>query len=491
MSHPRRRVMPRRSALFATVFCALAPAAFGQPAPAAAPDARSQAVLERVAAHRAQFEEISRKIWENPEVGFHETQSSAMLQKALSEAGFRVKSGLAGMPTAFTAEWGSGKPVIAVLGEYDALPGLSQAVEPERHPLVEGAPGHGCGHNLFGSAVALASVSVKEWMEAHQVKGTLRFYGTPAEEGGGGKIFMIRAGLFQDVDVALTWHPSDINSASAGTTLANIGALIHFKGKAAHAAMAPEMGRSALDALELTTHALNMMREHIPQESRIHYIITKGGAAANIVPDNAELQLIVRHPDLPTLAQLWNRALNCARAGALATDTTMDYTVTMSYANAVPIDALISLIDKNLQVVGGVPYTAEERLFAERIRATMPGVRGKVDDAAQVVSPRPSIGFGSTDVGDVSWVVPTAQLGAATFAPGIPPHTWQSTACAGSTIGRKGMVVAAKTLALSASQLFADPAEVAKAQAEFKKTRGDQPYKSLLPDDAKPRLQGH
>jgi aminobenzoyl-glutamate utilization protein B len=275
-------------------------------------------VLARVAAHADRWGEISRQIWETPELGYHETKSSALLQQELRASGFSVQSDVAGMPTAFTATFGSGKPVIVIMGEFDALPGMSQKVEPVLGPVQAGAPGHACGHNLLGSASALAAVAVKEEMQARGWKGTIRYYGTPAEEGGGGKIFMIHAGLFKDVDAVLAWHPGDSNRVNLGSLLSINGGKFKFYGVASHAAAAPERGRSALDGAMIMLNSIEFLREHVPQETRIHYVITNGGAAANVVPAFAEVSLMARHPDAQTLAGIWDRVMDCARAGALA-----------------------------------------------------------------------------------------------------------------------------------------------------------------------------
>jgi aminobenzoyl-glutamate utilization protein B len=440
---------------------------------------------QHVEAHAERFGRISRQIWENPELGFAETKSAALLASELRTSGFRVTESVGGMPTAFTAEWGEGKPVIAILGEYDALPGLSQQDQPERSPRVANAPGHGCGHNLFGAASALAAVAAKEEMQAKGLKGTIRFYGTPAEEGGGGKIFMIRAGLFRDVDMVFAWHPADFNAADNNSWLANISARITFTGRPAHAAAAPDAGRSALDAAELTLHAVNMLREHVPQETRIHYVVTKGGAAANIVPDLAEISIIARHPDLKTLESIWERVKKCAQAGTLATETEVSIKVTSSYANLVPIPSLVSLVDRGLKAAGGVTYDETERAFAVRLQKTLENPR-PLDESAKVLPPRTALLSASSDVGDVSWTAPTAHLYAATFFPGVPFHTWQSTACAGTSAGRKGMVVAAKAIALSAVEAIADERLRAGIRQEFDAIMQGKSYRSLLPAEAKP-----
>lgn len=448
----------------------------------------ADSTIQRVDAHAERFGRVSRQIWENPEIGFSETKSASLLAGELRASGFRVTEGVANMPTAFTAEWGQGKPVIAILGEYDALPGLSQVDEPRRSPRVAGAPGHGCGHNLLGAASALAAVAVKEAMEASGLKGTVRFYGTPAEEGGGGKIFMLRAGLFKDVDTVLAWHPADFNAADNNSWLANISARVTFTGRPAHAAAAPEAGRSALDAVELTLHGINLLREHVPQETRLHYIVTKGGSAANIVPDLAEISLITRHPDLLTLESIWGRVRKCIEAGALATETAVEIRVTSSYANIVPVPALVSLIDKSLKTAGGVSYGESEKSFAASLRPALDNPR-PIEEAASILPPRSTLFSGSTDVGDVSWNVPTGHLYAATFFPGVPIHTWQSTACAGASAGRKGMVLAAKAIALSAVELFRDPGLFASVQTQYRKAMQGKTYRSLLPAGAQPSLR--
>jgi aminobenzoyl-glutamate utilization protein B len=452
------------------------------------PAAAQLSVLREVESRAEHFGKVSRTIWENPETGFQEVRSAALLRDELKTEGFRITEGIGGMPTAFIAEWGSGAPIIGIIGEYDGLPGLSQEDIAQRKARVEGAPGHGCGHNLFGSASALAAISVRRQMEKEGLKGTIRFYGTPAEEGGGGKIYMIRAGAFRDADVVLAWHPFDRNQSDNNPWLANISAKIRYKGRAAHAAGAPDAGRSALDGIEIMTHALNLMREHVPQETRMHYVITKGGDAANIVPENAELSIIVRHPNQKSLESIWEWALNCAQAGALASGTTMSFEVTSAYANMVHTSALVQLLDRSLRTVGGVQYTPEERAFAEELRKQVPDLSQSLPlgSESEIQPPRTELFSASTDVGDVSWVVPMGHFLAATFPSGTPLHTWMSTACAGTSLGRKGMVVAAKTLALSATELFANPQLVQQVKADWAKAMQGQEYRSLVPADRKP-----
>jgi aminobenzoyl-glutamate utilization protein B len=445
-------------------------------------------VLTRVDAHSAQFGEVSRQIWEYAELGFHEQKSSALLQKQLRDNGFDVKAGLAGMPTAFTASFGSGKPVIAIMGEFDALPGLSQKVEPVLDPIQTGSPGHGCGHNLLGSASALAVVAIKEEMQARGLKGTLRYYGTPAEEGGGGKIYMLHAGLFADVDAVLAWHPGDSNRVDLGSSLANNGGRFRFYGVASHAAAAPDKGRSALDGAMIMLNAVEFLREHVPQETRIHYIIKNGGQAANIVPAFAEVELVARNPDAQVLDGIWERIMDCARAGALASGTRMEFEQGTNYANMLPNDTLGDVLSRAMQKSGGYQYTPEEQKFAAEIQKTLTGpVRSPGPDKVTTTKEEPP-GVASSDAGDVSWVVPTGHFIAATFVPGVGAHTWQGAACAGSSIGRKGMVVAARTLALGAVELFENPAEVAAARESFEKRLAGRKWITRITPDSKPRL---
>jgi aminobenzoyl-glutamate utilization protein B len=451
--------------------------------------ADKESVLKQMDAHATHYGDVSRQIWEFAEVGYKEHKSAELLKSELRQSGFTVQDNVAGIPTAFTASWGQGKPVIAVLGEYDALPALSQESIPERKPLAEGAPGHGCGHNLLGTASLFAAVSIKDWMADKKIHGTIRFYGTPAEEGGGGKLYMVRAGVFQDVDAVLSWHPGDSNMASKQSSLAITSAKFRFYGKPAHAAAAPELGRSALDGLMVMANAVEFLREHVPDSTRIHYIVTSGGAAPNVVPEFAELFLYARNPSMPVLDGIWNRIVKCAQAGALATETRMEMELIDSNYNVLPNDALTSLVDRNLHLVGGVTYTREEEAFAERIRTTLPadGLR-PLGSQEGILAPLDGYFSASSDVGDVSWVVPTAALDTATWVPGIPAHSWQSTACSGMSIGRKGMLVAAKTLALTAMDLFTDPAELKAARASFEQRRAGHEYQSHVPADHKPPL---
>ena len=454
------------------------------------PEERKQ-LIAQMDSRATYYGDISRKIWEFAEVGYKETQSSALLQAELKKNGFNIETNIGGIPTAFVATWGSGKPVIGIMGEFDALPGLSQDTSPDRKPIQAGAPGHGCGHNLFGTASAFAAIQAKEFMEAHKLTGTIRFFGTPAEEGGGGKIYMARAGAFQGVDVALHWHPGTQNIVTKGGGLANISAKFRYYGKASHAAGAPDKGRSSLDALMLAAHAVDMLREHVPQETRIHYIITNGGAAPNVVPDYAEGYFYARHPDMGVLDGIWARIQKCAEAGALATETRLETEIVNAVYNILPNDTLSTVIDQQLQLVGGVKYTAEEQGFADQLSRTFPPDFSLSPGSHEKVQPMMTAraGGGSTDVGDVSWILPVGGMSAATAVPGTPGHSWQNVACAGSSIGRKGMMVAAKTLAMSLIELVQSPKLVQDAKTDFERSRGSKVYESRVPASQKAPLK--
>jgi aminobenzoyl-glutamate utilization protein B len=455
----------------------------------AQPDPRA-AMLQGIDGKRESYAGIAKQIWAFAEVGYQETRSSALLQQQLRAAGFQVTAGVAGIPTAFVATFGSGQPIIGIVGEFDALPGLSQEAQTaNRHAIEENAAGHGCGHNLLGTGALAAAAAVKEWLASGH-SGTLRYYGTPAEEGGSGKVYMVQAGLFKDVDAVVSWHPGDRNEASPTSSTANITGKFRFHGVAAHAAAAPDRGRSALDGIEAMDHMVNMLREHVPQETRIHYIITRGGAAPNIVPDFAEAYYYARQPNMKILDGVWERILNAAKGAALGTGTTMDLEVTGAVYNVLPNDYLSGVMHSNLERVGGFTYTAEEITFAEQLRKKLTDPPDVAIGSQEKVRPMRSgaVNSSSTDLADVSWNVPTVSVTGATFVPGVPAHSWQATACAGGTIGVKGMMVAAKSMALTTLDLFTDPVHIQKAKAEFDAKRGPGfVYKSRLAD-RKPAL---
>jgi aminobenzoyl-glutamate utilization protein B len=456
------------------------------PTAAQSADPRAR-MLDSIEARRPDYSDVALQIWKFAELGYRESKSSALLQEKLAAAGFTVRTGVAEIPTAFVASYGSGRPVIAFIGEFDALPGLSQDAVAERKPIQDGAPGHGCGHNLLGTGSMAAAIAVKDWIASGGRAGTVRFYGTPAEEGGGAKGYMVRAGLFDDVDAAISWHPGQSNDASPSSNLAILSAKFRFHGIAAHAAAAPDRGRSALDAVEAMDTMVNMMREHVPQETRIHYIITKGGVAENIVPDLAEVAYSARHPDIRVLDGIWQRIIDAAKGAALGTGTTMDFELVGASYNILPNAYLADLQRRNMQAVGGVKYSPEERAFAESLRRTLNGQLMPLGSEEQVQPSSETITPASTDLGDVSWKVPTTEFTTATWVPGTPAHSWQAVACDGMSIGIKGMMVAAETMALTGMDLFTNPEHLAKARAEFDRRRAGTTYTFRM-GDRKPPL---
>lgn len=431
--------------------------------------------------------DLARSLWEFAEVGYQETKSSNLLQAELRAAGFDVEAGVADIPTAFEASFGSGGPVIGILAEFDALPGINQDAVPMRSPLPDKGAGHACGHNLFGAGSVGAAIAVAHWLEETGQPGTVRLYGTPAEEGGSGKVYMVRAGLFDDVDAVLHWHAGDKNSAAARTTLANRSAKFRFHGVSAHAAAAPEKARSALDGVEAMNHMANLMREHVPQQTRIHYVITSGGIAPNVVPDFSEVFYYVRHPEATMVRDIWTRLEAAAKGAAEGTGTTVEWEIIHGNHPVLVNDVLARMMDEKLRQVGGVQYNAAEQAFAEEIYATLDRPELPLGSQEEVQPFSKSLGYGSTDVGDVSMVVPTVGFNTATWVPGTSAHSWQSTAASGMTIGYKGAQVAAKTLSLAAIELLQNEVLLKAAQAEFAAWRGDDfVYEALLGDRPPP-----
>jgi aminobenzoyl-glutamate utilization protein B len=433
--------------------------------------------------------EMAKKIWDYAEPGYLENKSSALLADALEKAGFKVERGVAKIPTAFTATFGDGRPVIGILGEYDALPELAQQAVPFRQPREDGTGyGQACGHHLFGVASATAAMAVAEQIKAGNTKGTVRFYGCPAEEGGAAKVFMARAGLFADCDAVLHWHPGSRNSAGDSSCLARIAVKFRFHGKAAHAAASPEKGRSALDALLLTMHAVELLREHTPDGTRLHHTVTSGGGAANVVPEFAEGFFYVRHPKSEIVAELYPRLLKCAQAGALATETRLEVVNLGGTMELLPNDTLAKIARENLTQLNDLKYDADEMKFAVRLRESITDKLPPIDEIGQVANTSGRTTMGSTDVGDVSWQVPTTGFSTACWVPGTPAHSWQAVACGGTTIGKKGMILAAKVLAANAWDLYADPKLLADAKAEFLRRLDGRKYTPLLEKDQAPPL---
>jgi aminobenzoyl-glutamate utilization protein B len=436
----------------------------------------------------ADYTKIAKQIWDNPELGYLEVKSSAILQKHLEKEGFTVDVGVADIPTSFVATYGSGKPVIGILAEFDALPGLSQDTTPYQKPIVEGGNGHGCGHNLFGTASMAAGISLKEWLKQNKKSGTIKVFGTPAEEGGGGKVYMVRAGLFKDVDVVLNWHPSDQNNAGPSTCLAATSIEFKFHGKTSHAASGPQRGRSALDGVEALNYMVNLMREHVDEKTRIHYIISNGGLASNVVPDLAVAEYTIRHPDVTEMQNIINRVLKAAEGAAMGTETRMEYEVINGLYGLLPNETLAKVMHDNLKNSGGVVYNESEKAWAEKLRTSFAGKKvPELKQATNIADFKMGYFPASTDVGDVSYVVPTTGLGTATWVPGTAAHTWQATAADGMSIGFKGMMLAAQTMAHTGLDLILQPELITKAKTEFNDRLGGVVYKPLI-GDRKPPL---
>ncbi len=459
------------------------------PATAQQADTTADPVLQAVQRDAPRLDAMAHALWAQPELGYLEVESSRRLQDELRQAGFDVQAGVAGMPTAFVARAGrrGNGPVIALLAEMDALPGMSQAAVPVRQPIPGQDAGQACGHNLFGPAAVVAARAIKAWLDASGRDGEIRVYGTPAEEGGSGKVFMVKAGLFDDVDVALHWHPASVNSARQDGSLANISGKFRFHGVAAHAALAPDRGRSALDGVEALDFMANLMREHVPDGTRIHYVITDGGSAPNVVPETAEVYYYVRHADPAVVRDVFARLRKAADGAAAGTGTTVEFEPTGGVYSLLPNDALGQVVDAALRRVGGVPYDAPDIEFASRLQESLdqrPPLAGAQQVQAYGID---GPGFASTDVGDVSWTVPTAGLSTATWVPGTPAHSWQAVAASGHAIGNKGALNAASVLALSAIALYEAPDTIVQAKEEFDRRRGtDFRYAPLLERDAPP-----
>ncbi len=444
-------------------------------------------LLKSVQDREAEIWSIARQIWEFAEPGYQEVRSAKLLSDTLEQAGFRVERKVAEIPTAFTATFGEGKPVIGILGEYDALPGVSQQDVPERLVREGATYGHACGHHLFGAASMSATIAIAQQIKNGDLKGTIRFYGCPAEEGGSGKAFMVRAGLFDDCDAVLHWHPSSRNTAGDATCLSRIAVKFRFRGTAAHAAGSPEQGRSAVDAVELTAHASELLREHTPDFTRIHHVITAGGEAPNVVPEFAEMFYYIRHPQSKIVKELYPRLVKCAQAGALATETKLEVVELGGTMEILPNETLADIELKNLRELCDLKYSPDEQEFALRIQATL----DKPVSLASLTDVRDSGGElskGSTDVGDVSWVVPTAGFTTACWVPGTTAHSWQAVAAGGTSIGRKGMNMAAKVLAASAWDLFKQPKTLVAAKEERERRLVGREYEPLIGSEQKPPL---
>jgi aminobenzoyl-glutamate utilization protein B len=447
-----------------------------------------QKIINAIDEKETIYAETAMQIWDLAEIGYKEFESCVLLQDILKKEGFEVQEEVASLPTGFIASYGSGKPVVGILAEYDALPGVSQEAVPYRKEREDGTnAGHACGHHLFGTGAVAAAVEIKNWLSETGTQGTIKVYGTPAEEGGSGKVYMAREGLFDDVDVSMYWHAGNDNSVRVATNLAIASVKYRFKGISTHAAGAPERGRSALDGVEAMNYMMNMMREHVPSESRIHYVITKGGEAPNVVPAFAEVYYFIRHPDMRVVKDILDRSIKAAEGAAQGTGTTMEYEMTGGSFNILPNEVLSRLMHNNLLMVGGVNYTPEERDFATKLMTTYKS-EGLTPEMAAQIEPfvvTEVAGNYSTDAGDVSWIVPLVSMSAATWPPGTPGHSWQAVAAGGTSMGIKGMTVSAKTMAMTVIDIYKDPAIAEKAKAELAKRRGaDFVYEPILGDRA-------
>ena len=452
--------------------------------------AAQQTAVAAVEARRDEIQEVNRAIWEFAEVGLEERKSSALLAEKLQAAGFRVRTGIADMPTAFVAEYGEGAPVVGILAEYDALPGLSQKAVPFRDPIQEGAAGHGCGHSGLGAGALGAALAVREAMERHDLKGTIRLYGTPAEETLIGKVYMQLGGVFDDLDVCLHWHPGSKNDVWSGSSKAAVSAKFTFRGTTAHASGSPDKGRSALDAVELMNVGVNFLREHVKQDARIHYVITNGGGQPNVVPAQAEVWYYVRANKHEDVEQYFQRVKEIADGAALMTRTKTEVHIDTDCHELIENRPLSELLHKNLVAVGAPTFTEEEKAFARRCQQPLVEEFGTqfplaLDERIHDLGAQGEASKGSTDVGDVSWHVPTGGLRTACFAADAPGHSWQNVACIGSSIGGKGTVYAAKVLAATTIDLLEQPDLVRAAKEDFDARMKDRKYTTLVPEGQK------
>ncbi|ANF56158.1 M20 family metallopeptidase [Halotalea alkalilenta] len=454
---------------------------------------------------RSLFETLSDRVWETPELAYGEYRSCLEHRKMLQAQGFRITEEAAGIPTALVGEAGAGGPVIAFLGEYDALPGLSQAAGvAEPRPLPGNGYGHGCGHNMLGSAALLAATAMKDYLESQGVPGRVRYYGCPAEEGGAAKTFMVRAGLFDDVDIAISWHPASFTRVDEALSLANTRLDFHFEGRAAHAAAAPHLGRSALDAVELMNVGVNYMREHMPSSARIHYaMLDAGGIAPNVVQASATVRYAIRARDLAGMRALIERVEKIAQGAALMTETRVESKVVSAVSNLLGNTPLERAMQHCLERLGGVPFDAADYDFAAQIQATLTATDIDNDHARVGLAPWPRAlhdgvvaldargepMIGSTDLGDVSWAVPTVQARIATHAIGTPGHSWQITAQGQAGAAHKGLVHAAKAMVATGLAALLDPSLIEAAKEDHAARLARTPYASPLPAELKPPIQ--
>ena len=470
------------------------------------------AVCQSVDAHSAAYTAASDAIWDHPEINFHEDYAADLLIRQLEENGFAVTQNLCGLPNAFRAEFGSGKPVIAYLGEYDALSSLSQKAGIAcKEAVAPGAAGHGCGHNLLGVGALGAAIAVKEMIERGELSGTVLYLGCPAEETGSAKAFMARDGAFDGIDAMLTWHPWDYNGIWPGGSLANVKMIFRFKGQSAHAASCPELGRSALDALELMNVGVQFLREHVPEDTRIHYAITNtGGTAPNVVQSRAEVVYLVRSPRLADLSGIKERVNDCAHGAAIMTGTQMDMEFVKGCSNILPNFVMEETLLESMHEIGVPAYTPEDMQLAASLHNALETPETTLKKLTRLCTARDReavlahqgealytfiaphtptespIFPASTDVGDASWCAPTSQVACAAWAADTPAHSWQAVSIGKSGVAHKAMLLAAKTIGLTGAKLLADPALLARAKGEFDGRIAQQPYTCPIPAGVQP-----
>jgi aminobenzoyl-glutamate utilization protein B len=440
-----------------------------------------------IAGHADRLKEINQKIWSLAEVGLEERESSECLASFLEGEGFDVTRGVAGMPTAFVAERGSGRPIVGILAEYDALPGTSQQATPERLARADAKAGHACGHSVFGTASSAAAAAAAAALAEAKLAGTIRLYGTPAEETGIGKVYMARAGLFDDLDAALHWHAGDLSKVMFSSSKAVISLKYRFNGRSAHASYNPESGLSALDAVELMDVGTNFYREHTKEDARIHYVITDGGGQPNVVPPTAEVWYYLRADDHSYAEEILGRVRDIAKGAALMTGTTFTEKIDSDLFEILPNRPLSELLQKHLERVGPPSFDDTDRAFATK---TQTDFRALPDEPlSSKIEPLPAEPFrepASSDVGNVSWIVPTSGIDVACYSKGAPGHSWQIVACTGGPIGEKGMLVAARTLASATLDLFEHKDLLAAARADFEaRKKAVAPPKTVLAPDQK------
>jgi len=467
----------------------------------------SESIIDWLDENQIAFTKMADQIWATPEVAWKEFKSSRIQAEYLESEGFQTTWDLAGINTAFVAEWGQGNPILGFIGEYDALPGLSQKLQPVKEALSDDGPGHGCGHNLLGTGAVAAAVAVQKWLQSTGKPGTVRYYGCPAEEKGSGKVFMARAGAFDDLDAALNFHPGTINMPCKGSSVGVNSIYYRFYGRSAHAGGAPHEGRSALDAVELMNVGVNYLREHVKSNVRMHYIITEGGKAPNIVPEEAEVYYFIRAATPDDLAKVVERVRKVAEGAAMMTETRVEIRFHDGCSPMLNNHSLADLQYQAMQAIGSISFSEEEINFAQQINDAFPGSNSDyIDQDIEYYKPGPAlttalqgyshqplingnfpamdaniVGTGSTDVGDLSHIVPVSMLVTACFPTGVPGHSWGNVASAGMSIGHKGMLHAAKIMAVTAAELYTQPGHLEKIRAEFQQRTGNKPYCSPIP----------